>query len=75
MEKKKYYVIQNKQGMFFKIDNWTGGYPSFIDDFEHCEKYESEDIAKAFLRGKYATEMFAKEFDGARVRTVELSLL
>ena len=60
---------------FFKIDNWSGGSPRFIDDFEHCEKYESEDIAKAFLHGRYASEMFAQKFDGARVRTVELSLL
>ena len=37
MTEKIYYVIQNKEGKFFKIDNWTGGYPDFVNNFEVCE--------------------------------------
>lgn len=74
MTEKIYYIIQNKEGNFFEIDNMSGGYPSFINDFECCEKYRSEEFANDFLNGKYATEMFPKEFDGARVRKVVMTL-
>lgn len=72
--KKEYYVIQNKEGKFFKVDNTSGGYPCFIDDFEFCEKYNSKEFVKNFLQGKYATEMFKKEFDGCVIKTVEMTL-
>ena len=42
MNRKEYYVIQNSNGKFFKVDNLSGGYPCFIDDFEFCEKYNSK---------------------------------
>lgn len=37
MEEKIYYVIQNKDGEFFALDSYSGGYPVFINDFEFCE--------------------------------------
>ena len=49
---KQYYVIQNRNGKFFKIDDLSGGYPLFIDDFEHCEKYNSKENANIFLKRK-----------------------
>lgn len=75
MTEKIYYVIQNKKGKFFTLDNLSGGYPAFVDDFEFCEKYNSEDTANNFLNSKYATEQFTKEFIGARVRKIEIRLL
>lgn len=75
MIKKIYYVIQNKEGKFFKIDNWSGGYPEFVNNFEVCEKYDHEELANNFLKSRYVTEMFAKEFIEARVRKVEMKLV
>lgn len=75
MTEKIYYVIQNKKGKFFTLDNLSGGYPAFVDDFEFCEKYNSEDTVNNFLNSKYATEQFTKEFIGARVRKIEIRLL
>lgn len=46
MLRKEYYVIQNEEGKFLKIDDLSGGYPCFIDDFEFCEKYESKEYAE-----------------------------
>ena len=69
-----YYVIQNKEGNFFKSDNASGGYPCFIDNFEFCEKFNSEEFAQNFLNGKYATEMFKEEFDGCVVKKVEMRI-
>lgn len=74
MEEKIYYVIQNKDGEFFALDSYSGGYPVFINDFEFCEKYNSEKDANKFLNEKYATEQFAKEFIGARIRKVVMKL-
>lgn len=71
---KIYYVIQNSAGDFFKIDNISGGYPYFIDDFEFCEKYNSREVAENFLQSDYATIMFRKEFENCSVRTVRLTL-
>ena len=71
---KQYYVIQNRNGKFFKIDDLSGGYPLFIDDFEHCEKYNSKENANIFLKGKYATELFFKEFNGVSVRKVLITV-
>ena len=48
MTEKIYYVIQNKEGKFFKIDNWTGGYPDFVNNFEVCEKYDHEELTNNF---------------------------
>lgn len=70
MKEKTYYVIQNKEGKFFTLDDSSGGYPVFVNDFESCEKYDSEKSANNFLNGKYATEQFATEFIGAKVRKV-----
>lgn len=75
MTEKIYYVIQNKKGKFFALDNLSGGYPAFVDDFEFCEKYNSEYSANNFLNSHYATEQFTKEFIGARVRKIEIRLL
>lgn len=75
MTEKIYYVIQDKKREFFTPDNLSGGYPYFTDDFEFCERYNSEDSANNFLNSKYATEQFAKEFIGARVRKVEIRLV
>lgn len=75
MTEKIYYVIQNKKGKFFTPDKLSGGYPEFVDDFEFCKKYNSEDSANNFLNSKYATEQFTKEFIGARVRKIEIRLL
>ena len=47
----------------------------FTDDFEFCERYNSEDSANNFLNSKYVTEQFTKEFIGARVRKVEIRLV
>ena len=74
MTKKIYYVIQNKEGKFFIPDSLSGGYPEFVDDFEFCRKYASEEDANNFLNRKYVTEQFVKEFMGAKVRKVEISL-
>lgn len=75
MTEKIYYVIQNKEGKFFKIDNWTGGYPDFVNNFEVCEKYDHEELANNFLKSRYVTEMFTKEFMGEKVRKVEMKLV
>ena len=75
MTEKIYYVIQNKEGKFFVLDNLSGGYPMFVDDFEFCRKYDSEESANNLLNRRYATEQFAKEFVGARVRKVEMKLV
>ena len=74
MSRKEYYVIQNSSGKFFKVDNLSGGYPCFIDDFEFCEKYNSKKFAEDFLKSNYATQMFPKEFANCIVRTVKLML-
>ena len=74
MNIKKYYVIQNEKGAFFKIDNNNGGYALFIDDFEFCEKFNSEEFAKDFLKGNYATKMFRDKFKNCIVKTVIMTL-
>lgn len=74
MKAKEYYVIQNKEGKFFKVDNASGGYPVFIDDFEFCEKYNSKQFAEDFLKGNYATELFKNEFKDCVVKTVKMIL-
>ena len=74
MKAKEYYVIQNKEGKFFKADNASGGYPIFIDDFEFCDKYNSKQFAEDSLKSDYATRLFKKEFEGCVVRTVKMIL-
>ena len=74
MNRKEYYVIQNSNGKFFKMDNLSGGYPCFIDDFEFCEKYNSKQFAEDFLKSNYATQMFQKEFTNCVVQTVKMIL-
>ena len=74
MTRKEYYVIQSKEGRFFKVDNASGGYPYFIDDFEFCEKYNSEEFVKNFLNGEYVTRMFKKEFEGCVARKVTMTI-
>lgn len=46
--KKEYYVIQNEEGKFLKIDDLSGGYPCFIDDFEFCENISRGNLQKTF---------------------------
>ena len=55
MNRKEYYVIQNSNGKFFKVDNLSGGYPCLIDDFEFCEKYNSKQVVEDFLKSNYVT--------------------
>ena len=74
MKAKEYYVIQNKEGKFFKADNASGGYPIFIDDFEFCDKYNSKQFAEDSLKSDYATRLFKKEFEGCVARTVKMIL-
>lgn len=68
---KRYYVIQNEDG-FFKPNGWSEGYPVFVEDFENCKRYGSEELAKEFLKGKYATEQFKDKFIGATVRKITM---
>lgn len=70
---KRYYVIQSKDG-YFKPDNWSGGYPEFIDDFENCERYSSEELANKFLKSKYVAEQFKEGFKEARVRKITVTV-
>ena len=58
MDRKEYNVIQNSNGKFLKIDDLSGGYPCFIDDFELCEKYKSRQLAEDFLKSIYVTQRF-----------------
>ena len=69
---KEYYIIQNKEGKYFHIDNASGGYPCFLRDFENCEKYNSEQSVKNFLDSEYVTRMFKKEFEDCIVKTVKI---
>lgn len=74
MTKKEYYVIQNDDDKFFKVDNLSGGYPCFVDDFEFCEKYNSREFAENFLNNRYATEMFHDKFKNCSVKKVVMTL-
>lgn len=75
MLRKEYYVIQNKEGKFFKMDNASGGYPYFTEDFEYCEKYTSKDLMEQFLNtSHYTTRMFKKEFEGCTVKTLVMTV-
>ena len=74
MNIKEYYVIQNSKEKFFKVDNISGGYPCFIDDFEFCDHYNSRQFAEDFLKGNYATQMFKNEFKDCVVRKVKMIL-
>ncbi|MFQ7208561.1 MAG: hypothetical protein ACLRPZ_03855 [Coprococcus sp.] len=74
MDRKEYNVIQNSNGKFLKIDDLSGGYPCFIDDFEFCEKYKSRQLAEDFLKSIYVTQRFQKEFAGCVVKTVKMIL-
>lgn len=74
MLRKEHYVIQNKEGKFFKVDNASGGYPCFIDNFEFCEKYDSMEFVNNFLISEYVTRMFKKEFEGCVVRKVIMTV-
>lgn len=71
---KKYYVIQNNRGKFLKVDNASGGYPCFIEDFEFCEKFNSKELAEEFLASDYATRMFKKQLTGCIVKIVKMVL-
>lgn len=74
MKVKEYYIIQNKEGNFFKVDNNSGGYPVFIEDFEFCEKYNSKQFVEKFLKSNYVTELFKNEFEGCIIRKVKMIL-
>lgn len=74
MNKKEYYVIQNSNGKFFKVDNISGGYPVFIDDFECCKRFNSMGHAKNFLAKDYATKLFKETFKDCVVRKVKIVL-
>lgn len=74
MIRREYYVIQNKEGKFFKFDNTRGGCPLFIEDFEFCEKYYSEQFVKNFIASKYVTERFKEEFENCAIRKVVMTL-
>lgn len=71
---KTYYVIQNKNGKFFKTDSMSGGYPSFIDSFERCDRYYSFEQAELFLKSPYVTETFPREFNDAVIQKVIVRL-
>lgn len=70
---KEYYVIQNSEGKFFSIDNYTGGYPCFTDNIEKCEKYNSEQKAKDFLKSNYVA-MFKSNFLLCSIKKVTISI-
>lgn len=74
MNRKEYYVIQNNQGRFFKVDNASGGYPCFISSFEFCEKYDSKQYVEDFLKGDYVNRMFKDEFQNCVIRKVTMIL-
>lgn len=75
MLRKEYYVIQNKEGKFFKMDSASGGYPCFIDDFEYCHKYTSRNLMEQFLyTSDYTTRLFKKEFEGCAVKTIIMTV-
>ncbi len=66
---KRYYVIQNKDGEFFKPEY---GCPLFTDSCDFCERYSSRESANEFLNGKYVTEQFPDYFIGAEVREIRI---
>lgn len=75
MESKiQYFVIQNEDGKFLCIDMNSGGYPCFVDDFEHCERYPSETAADEFLNSYYAKELFPHKLKNVMLRRVLLTL-
>lgn len=39
---KEFYVIVNKNGEFFHIDQHSGGYPCFMDTYTSAEKYNTK---------------------------------
>ena len=41
MEKTKYFVVQNPQGNFLAIDNQSGGYPWYPEDFYNAELFKA----------------------------------
>ena len=41
MEKTKYFVVQDPQGNFLAIDNQSGGYPWYPEDFLRAELFEA----------------------------------
>ena len=75
MDEKRYFVIQNKDGKYFKIDNSTGGYPMFTDDFEFCERYKTEEDVNKFLGSNYVINQFRKEFDNATISEVAIKVI
>ena len=72
MLNKDYYVIQNKEGKFLRVDN-ISCYPCFINNFEFCSKCNSKEFAEKFLNSSYANK-FKDKFDGCTVRKVVISL-
>ena len=40
MEKTKYFVVQDQQGKFLAIDNHSGGYPWYPEDFRSAELFK-----------------------------------
>ena len=73
MSLEEYWVIQNRNGKFFKLD--AGGYPAFITDCHSGQKYKSREFAEQFLNEDYATRMFKNEFAGSTVKKVEVLTL
>ena len=73
MCEERYFVIQNKDGKYFKIE--ICGYPTFVDDFEFCERYKSKEDANKFLSSNYAISQFKEKFDGATISEVVIKAI
>ena len=71
--KKEYYVIQNDDDKFFKVDNLSGG-SCFVDDFEFCEKYNSREFAEKFLNSRCASKVFHDKYKNCSVKKVVMTL-
>lgn len=69
---KEYYVIQNKEEKYFKIDDMSGGYPCFVGDFESCERYNSIQSVETFLNSDYVVRIFKEKFKDCIVKTVKI---
>lgn len=73
MTKKEYYVIQNEDDKFFKVDNSSGD-SCFVDDFEFCEKYNSREFAEKFLNSRCASKVFHDKYKNCSVKKVVMTL-
>lgn len=69
-----YYVIQNREGKFFKLNSNFLGPPKFIDDFVDCHKFRSRQLAEDFMKDTYVTKIYKDEFRNCVLRRVNLIL-